>query len=137
MRSQRDRATIRLLLHEIHDSLKSRVSIGLESTLSGTTHAKLIQHAKTLGYQIELHYLWIPSPELAICRIRQRVKMGGHAIPDDDVKRRFSRSLDHFLNLYAPLADRWTFQDNTQQPAALLFESAVSTIAQVREFLRP
>jgi predicted ABC-type ATPase len=61
--------------------------------------------------------------------------MGGRSIPDADVKRRFSRSLEHFLSLYAPLADRWTFQDNTQQPAALLFESAVSTLTQVREFL--
>lgn len=126
----------RLLIHEIQDCLKSRVSIGLESTLSGTTHTKLLHQAKSLGYQVELHYLWIPSPDLAIRRIRQRVKMGGHSIPEADVKRRFSRSLDHFLNVYAPLTDRWTFQDNTRQPAALLFESAVSTITQVREFLR-
>jgi predicted ABC-type ATPase len=126
----------RLLLHETQDCLKSKISFGLESTLSGTSHARILQRAKSLGYRIELHYLWLPSPELAIRRIRQRVKMGGHDIPEADVRRRFTRSLDHFLNLYGPLADRWTFHDNTKRPAALLFKSTDSTLAQVRKFIR-
>lgn len=127
----------KLLLREIHDCIESGISFGLESTLSGTTHAKLLERAKSLGYQIELHYLWIPSPALAIRRIRQRVKMGGHSIPEADVRRRFTRSLDHFLEIYAPLADGWTFRDNSTQPAALLFDSANSTLQAVRQFLRP
>ena len=127
----------KLLLREIHDCIESGISFGLESTLSGTTHAKLLERAKFLGYQIELHYLWIPSPALAIRRIRQRVKMGGHSIPEADVRRRFPRSLDHFLEIYAPLADGWTFRDNSTQPAALLFDSANSTLKAVRQFLRP
>jgi predicted ABC-type ATPase len=94
------------------------------------------QRAKSLGYRIELHYLWLPSLELAIRRIRQRVKMGGHDIPEANVKRRFTRSLDHFANLYGPLADRWTFHDNSKRPAALLFKSTDSTLAQVRKFIR-
>lgn len=56
----------KLLLHEIQGCIESGVSFGLESTLSGTTHAKLLQRAKSSGYQIEIHYLWLPSPELAI-----------------------------------------------------------------------
>ena len=120
----------RLLLHEIHDSLKSRVSIGLESTLSGTTHAKWIQHAKSLGYQIELHYLWIPSPDLAIRRIRQRVKMGGHHIPEADVRRRFDRSRINFAKLYTPLVDLWTVWDNRPKPPHLLLSSESATLSQ-------
>ena len=82
----------KLLLHEIQDCIRSGVSFGLESTLSGTTHAKLLQQARSSRYQIEIHYLWLPSPELAIKRIAQRVKMGGHGIPNADVRRRFDRS---------------------------------------------
>jgi hypothetical protein len=53
--------------------------------------------------------------------------MGGNSVPDSDVKRRFTRSLAHFLEIYAPLADGWTFRNNSVQPASLLFDSANST----------
>ena len=86
----------KLLLHEVKECLESGISFGLESTLSGTSHVRLLQHAKSSGYQIELHYLWIPSPELAILRIAQRVRKGGHPISEEDIRRRFKRSLDHF-----------------------------------------
>lgn len=127
----------KLLLHEIQGCIESKTSFGLESTLSGTTYAKVLERAKSIGYQIEIHYLWLPSPELAIQRIRQRVKMGGHHIPDMDVKRRFTRSLDHFLNLYGPLSDRWCFHDNAKKTVALLFKSTDSTLDEIREFVRP
>jgi predicted ABC-type ATPase len=61
--------------------------------------------------------------------------MGGHSVPETDVKRRFSRSLTHFLETYAPLADGWTFRNNSVQPASLLFDSANSTLQQVKNFL--
>jgi predicted ABC-type ATPase len=63
--------------------------------------------------------------------------MGGHSVPDADVKRRFSRSLTHFLEIYAPLADGWTFRNNSVQPASLLFDSANSNLEQVKQFLSP
>ena len=126
----------KLLLHEIDECLNSGDSFGLESTLSGTTLVKLLERAKTLGYQIEIHYLWLPSPVLALRRIAQRVKMGGHSVPATDVKRRFSRSLTNFLEIYAPLADNWTFRNNSSQPPSLLFDSANSKLEQVSHFLR-
>lgn len=66
----------KLLFHEVDSCLSKGDSFGLESTLSGTSHVKLLYKAKSLGYRIELHYLWLPSPELAIRRIAQRVKKG-------------------------------------------------------------
>lgn len=90
-----------------------------------------------MNVQIEIRYLWIPSPSLVIRRPAQRVKLGGHDIPEADVRRRFPRSLDHFLEIYAPLADGWTFRDSSTQPATLLFDSANSTLQAVKQFLRP
>jgi len=45
-----------------------------------------------LGYGIELHYVGVYSPEIAKQRIAERVKMGGHGIPDKDVEKRFGES---------------------------------------------
>ena len=115
------------------DELDRGLSFGLESTLSGTTHTKLIQQAKSLGYQIELHYLWLPSPELAIRRIAQRVKMGGHAIPETDVRRRFTRSWTNLIYLYGPLADTWQVWDNRKRPPSLIMSSETSTLSQLEQ----
>ncbi|GAA6444825.1 MULTISPECIES: hypothetical protein [Hungatella] len=46
-----------------------------------------------MGYGIELHYVGVDSPEIAKQRIAERVKMGGHGIPDKDVEKRFGESL--------------------------------------------
>ena len=103
--------------------------------MSGTTYAKLLQQAKISGYQIETHYLWLPSPELAIRRIAQRVKMGGHAIPEVDVRRRFTRSWTHFIHLYGPIADTWQVWDNRKKPPGLIMSSETSTLSQLEERL--
>lgn len=125
----------KLLLREIESCLQTRVSFGLESTLSGTTHAKLLERAKSSGYQIELHYLWIPSPALAIRRIRQRVKMGGHSIPEADVRRRFARSRINLIQLYGPLADTWQVWDNRNEPPSLILSSESATLSQLEPLL--
>ena len=105
-----------LLPQRLQRYARPGIPFGLESTLSGTTHAKLLQQPKSPGYPIELHYLWLPSPELAIRRIAQRVKKGGHNIPEADVRRRFTRSWTHLIRLYAPLADTWLVWDNRSKP---------------------
>jgi predicted ABC-type ATPase len=125
----------KLLLSEMNTCLKSGESFGLESTLSGTTHIRILKQAKALGYLIELHYLWIPSPELAIRRIRQRVKKGGHPIPDTDVRRRFSRSLRNLTKIYAPLADSWQIWDNQSKPSSLLLSSENANLSELESFL--
>lgn len=125
----------KLLLHEIDDCLAAGVSFGLESTLSGTTYTRRIQRAKSLGYLIEIHYLWLPSPAIAIRRIAQRVKKGGHSIPDADVKRRFARSIAHFQEIYAPLADFWTVWDNLHEPPHLRLTSESDSLARLIELL--
>src|SRR5580693_2565998 len=65
----------RLLLKQVDESLRRRETFALESTLSGKTYIRLFRHARQLGYEIELHYLWLSSPALAIERVRERVKM--------------------------------------------------------------
>jgi len=124
----------RLLLRELREQIASGETIALESTLSGRTYVKLLQNARQRGYQIDLHFVWIASPQEAIRRVRQRVKEGGHHVPADDIRRRFSRGIEHLLNDYAPLADKWFLWDNSAPPAKLLAESATQTIIQLRAF---
>ena len=54
----------------------------VETTLSGNGPLRLMATARTAGYRIELHYVCVNAPELAIDRIRNRVALGGHDVPE-------------------------------------------------------
>ncbi len=103
----------RIMLEQIHSLAERRVDFGFESTLSGRTYVKLLQEMKKRGYAIHIFFLWIGDVELALERIRLRVRNGGHGVPDATVHRRFGRSLPNFLRVYKPLADSWTIFDNS------------------------
>ena len=122
----------RLLLTQVDECLRRRETFALESTLSGKTYIRLFQRARRLGYEIELHYLWLSSPAQAIARVRQRVQQGGHHVPAADIRRRFKRSLVHLLDDYLPLATRWAVWDSRSLPAKRLAISGVNAIESLR-----
>jgi predicted ABC-type ATPase len=95
---------------------------------------KIFEEAKLRGHEIELHFVWIPDVREAIRRVRQRVIEGGHHVPAEDIRRRFARSIKHFLNDYASLADRWAVWDNSAPPAKLLANSATQSTVDLRKF---
>lgn len=122
----------RLMLTQVDECLRRRETFALESTLSGKTYIRLFRRARELGYEIELHYLWLSSPAQAIARVRQRVQQGGHHVPAADIRRRFKRSLAHLPDDYLPLATRWAVWDSRSLPAKRLAISGADAIETVR-----
>lgn len=114
----------RILLGEARSLLERRESFALESTLSGKTHLTLLRDAKAKGYRILLHYILVGSAAQAVERVALRVRHGGHAVPEDDVRRRYERSRRHFLEEYLPLADNWGLWDNQVPPISMIADSA-------------
>jgi predicted ABC-type ATPase len=105
----------RLFLNELDRLAKAHTNFGFESTLSGLTYVSRLKRWKTLGYKIEIVFLQLNSPELALKRISERVKEGGHDVPRKDVLRRFDRGLANFKNIYSKLADAWSVYDNSEK----------------------
>ncbi|MDD5423223.1 MAG: zeta toxin family protein [Candidatus Omnitrophota bacterium] len=103
----------KLLLEQIHKLADKNVEFAFETTLAGKRHAIFLKELKEKGYAIHLFFLWIPSKELALARIKERVARGGHNVADEDVRRRFDRSINNFLILYKPLLDTWNLFDNS------------------------
>ena len=64
-------------------------------------------------YSFRLIFLWLPNEELAIARVAERVRMGGHDVPEKTIRRRYHAGLRNFFHLYHPLADTWYFYDNS------------------------
>jgi predicted ABC-type ATPase len=60
---------------------------------------------KEQDYELHFFYLWLPSVDLAISRVKERVLRGGHDIPEPVIRRRFQRSFGNFWNYYRPIAD--------------------------------
>ncbi len=125
----------RLLLGEVRDSIRRKETFALESTLSGKTYLRQMREAKTRGFVIHLHYLWLSSVAIAIARVRERVKKGGHNVPVANIRRRFGRSVHHLVSDYAPLADRWAVWNNDNVPPLLLAESESCTVEELGAIL--
>ena len=110
----------KLVLQQIHEYADRGADFAFETTLSGKSYANLLVELKAKGYSLHLFFLWIPSAELAIARIKDRVAEGGHYIPAEDVRRRFARGLINFFTLYEPLVDSWMLFDNSKMKPILI-----------------
>ena len=108
-----------MILVEIHEHAHKLRNIAFEIILSGRVYVRLIP-----GWQKrKLFFLRLDSPELAIARVYQRVKVGGHNIPEPVIRRRFKAGLHNLENLYKPLVDEWVIYDNSGIEPKLLEES--------------
>ena len=105
----------RLVLAEINHFGKRGIDFAFETTLSGRSHLNTIRQLRNWEYAVHFFYLWVPSIELALDRVRGRVLSGGHDVPEVVVRRRFDRSIKNFLTNYRSLADSWTLFDNSGQ----------------------
>lgn len=113
-------AAARVFIGEIDRLARARKSFAFESTLAGVGYAKRLKKMKYDDYVVEIVYLKLSSPQLALRRIAARVKQGGHNVLRADVLRRFDRSWKNFQNLYRPLADKWSVYDNSGAQPRLL-----------------
>ncbi len=127
----------RLLIEEARALIAAKASFAIESTLSGKTYVAMIREAKALGYRFLLHYIVIDSGDQAVGRVALRVKIGGHHVPEADIRRRFDRSLKHFRTDYLPLADEWVLWDNAQPPHRRIADSSTHSIEQLIAMLTP
>ncbi len=125
----------RLLIEEARGLIAAKSSFAIESTLSGKTYVAMIPEAKAQGYRFLLHYIMIGSGDQAVGRVALRVKIGGHHVPEDDVRRRFERSRKHFMQDYVPLADEWGLWDNLSPPAVQIADSATHSLEELKTML--
>jgi predicted ABC-type ATPase len=98
-------AASRLMLKEIDNHIKARRSFAFETTLSGRGYLQLIRRLRSSGWRMELVYLALPSVELSILRVAERVAPGGLNVPLPVLERRFPRSIQLLLDTYAPAVD--------------------------------
>ncbi len=103
----------RVMLKRLHDLARAGASFAFESTLATRSYVPWISELKDRGYSFHLIYLWLRTPELAIERVKERVRLGGHDVPEETIHRRYQKGLRNFFTLFIPLADTWAIYDNS------------------------
>ena len=116
----------RRTLEQIHKHVLRGESFAFETTLSGRCYARHIPLWRGQGYRAKLFFLRLPTPEMAVARVAQRVLEGGHDVPEEVIRRRFDAGRRNFEQIYRGLVDGWILYDNSgDEPKRLAEESRV------------
>ena len=103
----------RIMLGRLRELAAVGRSFAFETTLASRSFAPWITVLNEQGYRFYLVYLWLPDAETAVARVAERVRMGGHAVVPETIRRRYTRGLRNFFGIYRGLAARWWMYDNS------------------------
>ncbi|MEC0182311.1 zeta toxin family protein [Paenibacillus peoriae] len=106
-------------LNRVKECIRAGKSFSIETTLSGKTAIRQMEQAKAAGFEVDLYYVGLKNVEYHISRVEMRVAQGGHFIPEEDIRRRYDRSLTN-LAIASKIADRTYVFDNTSEFTQLL-----------------
>ncbi len=112
----------RLMLKRLATLKTQGVDFAFETTLAARNFARFLRDCQSSGYRVNLIYIWLQTPDLALERVRTRVASGGHNIPEEVVRRRYERGRINLTQLYLPLCDTWIVYDNSRDEPSLLAE---------------
>jgi predicted ABC-type ATPase len=113
----------KIILRQLDDLEAQLASFAVETTLASRGFAPRIQRLQRIGYHFHLIFVRIPTADFAVERVALRVRLGGHSVPEETIRRRFRSGLVNFMNLYMPLADTWSMYYN-------MFEGQTRLIAE-------
>ncbi len=109
----------RLMLQEMDEYASRGESFAFETTLSGRSYLNRIDQWRAAGYKISLYFLMLDSPELAVARVAERVRQGGHDVPEAVIRRRYAAGLRNFRDIYRDSVDDWMLFDNSGEEPLL------------------
>jgi predicted ABC-type ATPase len=107
-------AASEVMLRRMDALADAGVSFGLESTLAARSLAPRLRELVERGYEFHLVFLYLRSADLAVARVADRVRLGGHDIPESTIRRRYRAGLRNFFDLYRPTATTWQMFDNSR-----------------------
>lgn len=109
----KDARASRILINAMGEYEARHQNFAIETTMASRSLAPRVRRLCEAGYEFQLMFFWLSSPELNIARVAERVRNGGHHIPEEVIRRRYVAGLKNFFTLYLPLADIWRAYDNS------------------------
>ena len=106
----------RLMLQRIEELLDRNETFSIETTRATKSYINLVHKAQAKGYRVHLIYFWLETPELAMQRVAERVRNGGHNIPIEVIQRRYVAGIRNLFNKFMSEVDLWMIYDNSRTP---------------------
>lgn len=103
----------RVMLGRLRDLAEAGKDFAFETTLASRFYAGWLRELQGQGYRVSLIFLWLDNVELAVERVRERVRLGGHDIPESTIRRRYERGLRNLFELYLPVANAWSVRNTS------------------------
>lgn len=103
----------KLMLKRLRELVDNNKNFAFETTAAGTNYIKHLKEAQAKGYEVELLFLWLSSPELAIDRVAKRVAQGGHHIPEETIRNRYRNGIRNLIQHYLPISNYALIMDNS------------------------
>lgn len=97
----------RIMLKRLDELAASGKDFAFETTLASRSYVRRLKEVQTRGYKVSLIFLWLSDADLAVSRVSERVKVGGHDVPEAVIRRRYIKGLRNFFELYQSLVDSW------------------------------
>lgn len=116
----------RVMLARLDELARQRDTFAFETTLASRSFAPWLRKLHTSGYEIHLVFLWLSSADLAIERVADRVRNGGHDIPGDVVRRRYAAGIRNFFDLYQSATTSWVLYNSSGPQPTLVAEGLES-----------
>lgn len=85
-------------------------------------HRRRIKRWQNEGFKVTLLFLWLPSAEMAVQRVQERVAQGGHNIPELDIRRRYRRGIRNLTSIYLPMVDDAWILNGSQAPPSVIWK---------------
>lgn len=123
----------RLMLIRMNEMLTLQEDFAIETTLATKSYANFIRRAQEVGYFVTLIYFWLDSPELAVRRVEQRVRFGGHNVPEDVVRRRYYAGMRNLFSKFIPISDYWILIDNSVDPFRMIAEGERTQVTEIQD----
>jgi predicted ABC-type ATPase len=123
----------RIMLARMRALAAKRASFAFETTLASRSFVPWLAKLSAGGYQVHLVFLWLASPEIANARVAERVRRGGHHVPEPVVRRRYFAGIRNFFALYQPLADSWQIINNTATLPTNVAEGSRDSAVSIRD----
>ncbi len=122
----------KLMLKRIDWLIDEQLSFAFETTLATKLYKNKMVKAKEKGFNIVMIFFWLRTVDLAIARVKQRVKEGGHDIEVAVIERRYVSGIKNLFKLYIPIVDELLIIDNSSEKFELIAEKKSGSTMQVK-----
>lgn len=116
----------RIMLNRINELIEKNQNFAFETTLATISYKSKVIQAQQKGYKVTLLFFWLQSVDLAIERVRNRVKEGGHTIDTEIIKSRYSKGIHNLFDIYLPIVDEIVIFDNSNGKPILIAQKEMN-----------